>query len=88
MPKGQKPKHEGSIHIVTNDVSNDAYSNGDDKGNAKIKLLWQAMSILNQFPHRLKENNHLYSDIVINVGKILNSLLSLSEHLRLIMKSL
>ena len=94
MPKGQTPKLKGSIcnvPIDTNDVTNILPRGADSNGIIMIKLkrklsfrghvYFEAVSpdLVNLALTYLKDNNHLYSDIVIDVGQIPSSLLSLTE---------
>ena len=94
MPKGQTPKLKGSIcnvPIDTNDVTNILPRGADSNGIIMIKLkrklsvrghvYFEAVSpdLVNLALTYLKDNNHLYSDIVIDVSQIPSSLLSLTE---------
>ena len=94
MPKGQTPKLKGSIcnvPIDTNDVTNILPRGADSNGIIMIKLkrklsfrghvYFEAVlpDLVNLALTYLKDNNHLYSDIVIDVSQIPSSLLSLTE---------
>ena len=94
MPKGQTPKLKGSIcnvPIDTNDVTNVLLRGDDSNGIIMIKLkrklsfrghvYFEAVSpdLVNLELTYLKYNNHLYSDIVIDVSQIPSALLSLTE---------
>ena len=95
MAKGQTPKLKGSIYSVpidTNDVTNILPRGADSNGIIMIKLkrklsyydhvYFEAVSpefICKLSIDLFKRNNHLYRDIVIDVGQIPSSLLSLIE---------
>ena len=95
MPKGLTQKLKGSIcnvPIDTNDVTNILPRGGYSDGIIMIKLkrklsfrglvYFEAVSLdlVNlTLTYLLKDNNHLYSEIVIDVGQIPSSLLSLTE---------
>ena len=94
MPKGQTQKLNGSIcnvPINTNDATNILPRGADSNGIIMIKLkrklsfrghvYFEAVSpdLVNLALTYLKDNSHLYSDIVIDAGQIASILLSLTE---------
>ena len=93
MPKGQTPKLKGSICNVPVDtnIANTLPQGADSNGIVMVKLkrkmvyrghvYFEAVSpdLVRSALQYLKLNNPLYSDIVIDVGQIPQSLLSLVE---------
>ena len=94
MTKGQAPKLKGSIcnvPIDTNDIASTLPQGADSNGIVMVKLKRKLMyrghvyfkavspELVRSALHYLKLNNHLYSDIEIDLSQIPKNLLSLAD---------